>query len=372
MSRAVILSRLSKGPHAGQKAPADVRAIAKGLGATAIDLSPYVSKPGWKRLTSSLAAACRILASIQTVRRADALILQHPLGRLNDVILGVLARDVPSVTFIHDVEMLRWPRHSLWEARRLAKSDVLVAHTGAMAEYLTARIPNVVVVDLERFDYLVANPPSLARTASAPNRLLIAGSLNSRKAPYVYQITDLALPVDLYGPACQVDRLQRGTSYRGVLRADRPVLDERDGFGLVWDGTSTTSLTGPTGVYLRYNAPHKFSLYMALGIPVVVARGSALAALVTDQGLGLVVDDIPSAAVVVSRVTPERWADLLRNVERFRTNLVQGVRTKAVLVDALRTLGVELDGPFALDRKAEDVAEGSSDSARRPQPDASR
>lgn len=40
-------------------------------------------------------------------------------------------------------------------------------------------------------------------------------------------------------------------------------------YGLVWDGLEITSCEGTFGQYLKYNNPHKFSLYMAAGIAVI-------------------------------------------------------------------------------------------------------
>lgn len=47
----------------------------------------------------------------------------------------------------------------------------------------------------------------------------------------------------------------------------------------VWDGDSVDTCAGNTGAYLRYNNPHKTSLYLACGMPVIVWKEAAIAAL---------------------------------------------------------------------------------------------
>lgn len=43
-------------------------------------------------------------------------------------------------------------------------------------------------------------------------------------------------------------------------------------FGLVWDGNSMDTCTGNYGSYLRINDPHKVSLYLSSGLPIIVGQ----------------------------------------------------------------------------------------------------
>ena len=46
-------------------------------------------------------------------------------------------------------------------------------------------------------------------------------------------------------------------------------------FGLVWDGISVETCAGVYGEYLKVNNPHKTSLYLASGIPVIIWKEAA-------------------------------------------------------------------------------------------------
>lgn len=63
-------------------------------------------------------------------------------------------------------------------------------------------------------------------------------------------------------------------------------------FGLVWDGTSANTCSGVYGEYLQINNPHKASLYIASGIPVIIWSHAALADFVKENDCGIVVDSL--------------------------------------------------------------------------------
>lgn len=50
--------------------------------------------------------------------------------------------------------------------------------------------------------------------------------------------------------------------------------------------SSTETCSGSYGKYLRINNPHKVSLYIAAGIPVVIWKEAALCSLIEENALG--------------------------------------------------------------------------------------
>ena len=78
----------------------------------------------------------------------------------------------------------------------------------------------------------------------------------------------------------------------GAFDPDTPFLNGRYHFGLIWDGTGVDSCEGLYGHYMRFNSPHKLSLYVALGLPVIVWREAAIADFVLKQGIGVTVGNL--------------------------------------------------------------------------------
>ncbi len=333
-----VVSRVDVARHAGNKAPTDVRRVALELGFEPVDLSPFtrVSRAG--RLLSIGRAGVQAVAAAPRLARTDVLLTQHPLGRANDVLLARWARRTRSVLLVHDLESLRRAEYAAREQQVLESYDVVVVHTDAMAAHLRSVLPGVTTVVLGCFDYLVPEAPEPAPLSQRPAGLYVIGRLGPDKAAYLYALDGLTLPVRAYGNGCVVERLPAGVTWQGVLDMDRPALPARDGFGVMWDGTSADALEGDMGTYLHYNSPHKFSMYVALGLPVIVPRSAALSGLVEREGLGLLCDSIAEGAAAAAACPPERWQQMARATERLRARLLSGAQTRAALSGALELL----------------------------------
>ena len=112
-----------------------------------------------------------------------------------------------------------------------------------------------------------------------------------------------------------------------------PLPEKLEGsFGLVWDGASLDACEGRQGEYLRYNNPHKLSLYMAAGLPVILWRQSALADFVEQSGVGLLTDSLQDLDGLIRSVSPARYDRMCRQAELTGAD----VRRGAYLTTALK------------------------------------
>ena len=74
------------------------------------------------------------------------------------------------------------------------------------------------------------------------------------------------------------------------------------------------------------NAPHKLSLYLAAGMPVVVWSGSAQADWVRAAGVGLVLDRLTDLPQVSSALTEEAYQVMVQAARREGAALREGQR----------------------------------------------
>jgi len=281
----------------------------------------------------------QLVACAGRLATATGAVVQYPLGRFNEFALRLMKMGGRSACLVHDLEMLRRPDLARREARTLGRFDVVIAHSEAMATVIRAEVPGVSVVVLEAFDFL-GSPPPLERTV-APTCLYVFGNLSRDKAGYLYEIdtSPSSAAVEIYGPNCDSELLPPGVRWNGLLDPRQPDLGAVKGFGLVWDGESSTTLAGPFGDYLKYNAPHKFSLYLALGIPVVVPAAAAVAPVVERYGLGACVNSVEEAARFVETCPESDWKRMLDAVDEVRRRVTTGeflasALTRAGVVDA--------------------------------------
>lgn len=284
----------------------------------------------------------------------DELVLQLPPIH-NCFFLGarlrrLRRRGVRLIGVVHDLETLRLSldrdtglltrlRMHTEENGVVRACGRLIVHNEKMRGLLAARgIDAGACVPLGLFDYLMT--PSAEDAAGARENgcegawqsFVIAGNLDPAKAGYVYRLP-AGIDARLYGVNFDTSRCPAG-QYMGSYPPDRlpEVLD--GGFGLVWDGPSADSCQGIYGEYLRYNNPHKLSLYLASGLPVVIWSQAALAGFVTEEGAGFTADTLPQAAERLARMTRAEYDGYRRAAARIGRALRRG----EYLRRALRTV----------------------------------
>ncbi|MFT8726828.1 MAG: galactofuranosyltransferase [Liquorilactobacillus ghanensis] len=249
------------------------------------------------------------LAAIKNVEQGDKLFIQFPLQQhsifWDFVLKKIRKKGIEIITVIHDLESVRVVKRkdiSFLKGFILKKeessvfrwSSKIIVHNDSMKEFLIKRGVSVnKLIPLKIFDYLIPNYDVQAMRKRKINRLqpiVIAGTLRPHKANYVYHLPS-GLKFNLYGVG-YVQKNHPNIYYKGVYKPnDLPYFLEGS-FGLVWDGDDTKTCTGIYGDYLKINSPHKFSFYLASGIPVIVWKKSALAKFVINNECGLVVDSI--------------------------------------------------------------------------------
>lgn len=103
---------------------------------------------------------------------------------------------------------------------------------------------------------------------------------------------------------------------------------------MLWDGESAHGVQGHYGEYMRYNNPHKVSLYAALGLPAVVWEKAALAPWVLERGVGVAIGDLRELADIRERVSAADHARMAARMAGVQAQVTQGY----FLRQALRAL----------------------------------
>jgi hypothetical protein len=215
-------------------------------------------------------------------------------------------------------------------------ADVLIVHNRRMADWFQRNgVSPTRLIPLEIFDYLA--PGFVRRTDATECRsVCIAGNLDSAKAGYLARLGDVAdVQWELYGPNYRPISRSDRIRYHGTIAPER--LPERleGGFGLVWDGDSVESCSGGMGEYLRVNSPHKLSLYLSAGLPVIVWEESAAADFVRNNGVGFAVRSLHDIGPRLDALSDENYERFKRNACAISGKLRSGHFTKTALAKAL-------------------------------------
>lgn len=239
-----------------------------------------------------------------------------------------------SIAIIHDLKSLRNPTISTKkEVNILNRFDCLIVHNSSMKKWLSAAGVIKPQVTLDIFDYLNLN------TRVDPKRHLKSGisfAGNLEKSVFLRKMSG-DIKIQVLGPNPAKD-YPKNVIYEGQVNSN--ILGRRlDGkYGLVWDGTSILTCDGPNGEYMRYNSPHKLSLYLSSGIPVIVWSNSAIAKFVTNEGVGITVDSLEHIDNQINDITVEQYKTIVHNVSTISKRLNSGYYTKRAVGAAIQTV----------------------------------
>jgi hypothetical protein len=270
-------------------------------------------------------------------------LVEYPLAqrkRLYPLLALCRWRNIRLQGLIHDLDSLRSPGSG--EGREIAVLrlfDGLISHNPSMSAWLRHKGISKRMVDLNLFDYLSAGgPPWHEDTLERLVRVVCAGNLEYGKAQYVYHagLQELQnVEFSLYGAYFEADRpLAANVRYKGLFKPDSPRLDRRHHFGLVWDGADIDGCTGTFGDYLRINNPHKLSLYLSMGLPVIVWSESAVAGFVQEHGIGVAVTSLREIDGLAERIGSANYLDMATRA----TAMGERLRSGGFLRDALARL----------------------------------
>ena len=111
---------------------------------------------------------------------------------------------------------------------------------------------------------------------------------------------------------------------KGFMLPDALIGAAEGDFGLVWDGDSVDSCCGNWGEYLMINTPHKVSLYIRCGLPIIIWRKAAMARFVEENGIGICVGSLRDIAGIYTRLTQAEYERMCENVQRVSRMMSEG------------------------------------------------
>ena len=280
---------------------------------------------------------------LRTVGKGDILVIQFPIVNhsvmLASCVSRVRRRGARIILLIHDLEILRAAirgttsvkekvRLRLEEETLLRNCDGIIVHNSSMKRKLASMgIPSSKMTVLGIFDYLI--PEAGYAVTSFDGPVVIAGALRPHKAGYAYHLPE-EIRFNLYGVGYEAQP-QENVNYLGSFEPDQLPEVMEGSFGLVWDGETTTTCSGIYGEYLRINDPHKASLYLASGMPVIIWSKAALADYITRNGCGITVDSIEDIPGRISAMTPEEYDAIRSNTRKISDRLRKGKYTSRAL-----------------------------------------
>ena len=321
-------------------------------GKAKMDCETILENNGWKNIgfkqtwisnaiLGTLISALGITWALLRLKKRSTLCLQYPLNKFYKYILwGARIKKCKIITIVHDVYALKGRKLTTeQEINILSKSEVLILHNPSMNEWFTKNGIRSKLINLDIFDYL--HKPTCKQKRNPVNhdnfRLVFAGGMGSEKS-FIYGFDDMdkgKFRLDLYGVGFEkksVRDLQNTIlDYKGCFLSNE-VIDYIDGdFGLVWYGDSLDTCEGPTGQYLKFNNPHKLSLYVLCDMPIIIWNKAAMADFVTQNKIGFAVESLHQIKEKLETLNKSDFDEFKINIKNTKHKLESGYYlTKAI------------------------------------------
>ena len=277
---------------------------------------------------------------LKTHSDIDNIILQYPLYStylMNNVVDDIRQyTDAKLYFIIHDVESIRLfinkPEYYRDELAFLNRADGIVGHNKKMNDWLSSHGVTTKLVNLEIFDY--DNPSTLPEKRPYQGTICYAGNL--KKAQFLQEV-NLKHQLMIFGPNPS-QSYPKNVVYQGQYSPEELPEHLNENFGLVWDGTTTDGCNGVFGEYMKYNDPHKTSLYLSSGLPVIIWKKAALADFVERNNVGLTINSLDELDGVLDSLSEEEYDQICQNVNKIAEKMRSGFYVKKAVK---QLIGVE-------------------------------
>ena len=270
-----------------------------------------------------------MLSVFDAIKRDDVLLVQSSLVVLKQITLMKRLKGFKTIYLIHDVDSLRDAYEDDKKNGKtidiLNQQDVIISHNVHMTKELRRRGLKTDVVELEIFDYYVdiGTLNNSFRKNHDRQSVVFAGNLSPNKTGFLYKLDDsdsLGYEINVYGRK-EIDFTK--LNYIGCFPPEALPEKLEGSYGLIWEGNDF-SYNVTTHPYIMYNNPHKASLYVVSGLPIIIWSKAALADLVQSEGIGVVIDSVDEIEEKISKITPEVYNEMMLNLKRFSNSIVSG------------------------------------------------
>lgn len=336
MEKIVIDYKYNNYFSARSKAREDVNYIAEKNGFTPFLINTRTTteqmatdKGLWKKIVYNFRKLFILCGAILAIKRGSLVLFQYPFAPFGEFFTLFFCKclKLKKCTLLFMVHDLVHYRETLvfdkYEIKILNTADELIVHTPKMQELFKSYGINRPCRILWLFDYITPEEPVMKQQVS--NDIAFAGALD--KSVFLHQIKRVPykqLELHLYGnqPKDTSDYPQ-WMKYVGRFSPENITM-LHESWGLSWDGDGISALEGVIGNYLKYISPHKVSLYIAAGLPVIISKESALAGFIEENKLGVTISSLYDIEEELKNLSEKEIQLIQKSVSKMSERLRKG------------------------------------------------
>lgn len=270
-----------------------------------------------------------LLTWLFKLKEQDLVLFHFPIhSSKNKILLRLISKkSIPAAVIIVDIDGLRDRDEALLkqELALLHQFKWIIAHNDAMKKFLEEKLPSKKIYSIGIFDY---NSTAQEPKIQTSNAICFAG--NIEKSPFIYALNDV--DINIYGLGFDANQSKENLHYQGAFDAASLPSKLEGNYGLVWDGKDIHQCDP----YLQFNNPHKLSLYLAAGLPVIVWSNSAVAPLVLEKNIGITVNNLADLKNILKTVTPATYHQMQQNAAAIGVRINKGYFLQQALLQIMK------------------------------------
>lgn len=281
----------------------------------------------------------------------STLCTQYPFNKFRSYIIAIAKlKNCSIITIVHDVRALKGRTNNIQkELDKIITTDAIIVHNESMKQWFLNQGTSIPITVLDIFDYLPSKGIPMqndTHTTDQKYEIVYAGGFAHGKNAYIYDLDTIPnqhFSMKLYGVGFDYDKLRVKKedsiiSYEGAFPSDVVAYHIKGSFGLVWDGISTEECSGQYGQYLKYNNPHKTSLYILCGLPIIVWDKAAISDFVLKNNIGITVSNLEDLDNQLQKITEQEYLSMKENIYKIRTKIGSGGFLKNAVSEALENI----------------------------------
>ena len=287
---------------------------------------------GFKNSKSVFGKCRRLLQAVRIavrLQKNDLVVFHFPIqaGIYKFLQYLLKIRGIKTIALIIDIDGIRDNNPDLLkkEIALLKRFKYIVAHNEAMKKNLLQLLPGAKIFCIGLFDYPT---DSIAGIRTLSNPICIAA--NFFKAGYALHLHQLSgLTFNLYGKGYHPGSVKENgnTFYKGVVSPNNLPSKLQGSFGLIWDGDQLETCDQ----YLKINNPHKCSLYLCAGLPVICWEESALAPFIIKNNIGFTINSLWEIEQKIKAITVQHYQVMQKNTFVIGKKIGEGYYLKNVM-----------------------------------------
>jgi hypothetical protein len=279
-----------------------------------------------------------------TISSHAIVVFQHPqYATMNKWLVRLLGwgKTIKRVAVIGDINGLRHGNNAVLqqELHLFSQYDFLILHNEAMQRWMQEQLPGTRSAVLHFFDFLTE-----PRQVPATQNRSVAYAGNLAESPFLERLNEL-LPQNagvvfkVYGqPFNARMQEQKQLEYMGVSEPYGLPAKLEGAFGLIWDGNGLDQAEDSIADYLRYISPHKASLYILSGMPLIVNSAAGIAAAVQREGIGIILNNLHEIESAIDSITPETYQAMSARCRQLAREIASGKGLRNALLEMQKAL----------------------------------